>query len=143
MSNQSNYPCPICGADNMRTDFTDGFKWGRAYCNSCDCGGPEVHTGYEESLDAPWRTEARKQFADVANEYANKPLADDINVARSPWVKTSDRLPEEREGDHVLVATYDADRRQWIRWVTSRGLVKSCSQIEWWMPIPTLPEAAK
>ena len=62
---------------------------------------------------------------------------------RSPWVKTSDRLPEERDGDHVLVATYDADRRQWIWWVTSRGLVKSCPQIEWWTPIPTLPEAAK
>ena len=66
-----------------------------------------------------------------------------ITALRSPWVKTEDRLPEEREGDHVLVATYDADRRQWIRWVTSRGLVKSCPQIEWWTPNPTLPEAAK
>ncbi len=84
MSNQSNYPCPICGADNMCTDFTDGFKWGRAYCNSCDCAGPEVRTGYEESLDAPWRTEARKQFADVANEYANKLLAEDNNVPCKP-----------------------------------------------------------
>ncbi len=61
----------------------------------------------------------------------------------SPWVNRADRLPEEKDGDHVLVATYDADRRQWIRWVTSRGLVKSCPQIEWWTPIPTLPEAAK
>ena len=72
MNNQSEYKCPICGADNMCTDFTDGFKWGRAYCNSCDCGGPEVRTGYEESLDAPWREEARKQFVEVVNEHVAK-----------------------------------------------------------------------
>ena len=72
MSNKSEYICPICGADNMCTDFTDGFKWGRAYCNSCGCGGPEVRTGYDESLDVPWREEARKQIVDVVNEHLGK-----------------------------------------------------------------------
>ncbi len=90
MSNQSEYKCPICGADSLSTDFTVGFKWGRAYCNSYDCGGPEVRTGYEENLDAPWRTEARKQFVDVVNEYVAK---------CSPWVKTSDRLPTSVDAD--------------------------------------------
>ncbi|MDD4280579.1 MAG: hypothetical protein PHX74_12690 [Candidatus Sumerlaeales bacterium] len=70
MNKQSEYICPICGKDSLCTDFTDGMKWGRAYCVSCDCGGPEVRTGYEENLDAPWRTEARKQFVEVVNEHA-------------------------------------------------------------------------
>lgn len=91
MSNQSKYLCPICGADSLSTDFTDGFKWGRAYCNSCDCGGPEVRTGYEESLDAPWREEARKQFVEVVNEHVDK--------CSAGWVKTSDRLPTEADAD--------------------------------------------
>ena len=72
MNKQSEYICPICGKDSLCTDFTDGMKWGRAYCVSCDCGGPEVRTGYEENLDAPWRTEARKQFVEVVNENVGK-----------------------------------------------------------------------
>ena len=97
MSNQSKYLCPICGADNMCTDFTDGFKWGRAYCNSCDCGGPEVRTGYEESLDAPWREEARKQFVEVVNEYVSKRCLE--------WVETTERLPvKEDAGIDGMVA---------------------------------------
>ena len=162
MSNQSKYLCPICGADNMCTDFTDGFKWGRAYCNSCDCAGPEVRTGYEESLDAPWRTEARKQFADVANEYANKPLADDTNVARSPWVKTADRLPDDNKpvlvtyvgytdnlpyADAIAVYAHEmADNYAgaWY-WQDSDGVDDNpvSVSITHWMPIPPLPEVGE
>ena len=145
MSNQSKYLCPICGADNMCTDFTDGFKWGRAYCNSCDCAGPEVRTGYEESLDAPWRTEARKQFADVANEYANKPLADDTNVARSPWVKTSDRLPTEADAgvdEEILTIYDDGDTRMMgVDYWKCVALVPG--RFPYWLPVPKLPEVEK
>ena len=147
MSNQSKYLCPICGADNMCTDFTDGFKWGRAYCNSCDCAGPEVRTGYEKSLDAPWRMEARKQFADVANEYAKKPLAEDNNVpTKQPgleWVKTADRLPTKADAagvDEEIVTIYDdgetrimgADYWAYVATVPERFL--------YWLPVPKLPE---
>ena len=144
MNNQSKYLCPICGADNMCTDFTDGFKWGRAYCNSCDCAGPEVRTGYEESLDAPWRTEARKQFADVANEYANKPLADDTNVARSPWVKTSDRLPTEADADKSKCWVLAVTKSCTLPMPTAIAYIRANpDRYPYWMPIPTLPEAEK
>ena len=142
MSNQSKYLCPICGADNMCTDFTDGFKWGRAYCNSCDCAGPEVRTGYEESLDAPWRTEARKQFADVANEYAINQFADDTNVARSPWVKTSDRLPTEADG--VVVAWGNIEIPEindyGYAFAIREMFLNPLYNLPYWMPIPPLPE---
>ncbi len=133
MSNQSNYPCPICGADNMRTDFTDGFKWGRAYCNSCDCGGPEVHTGYEESLDAPWREEARKQFVEVVNEHVAK---------RSPWVKTSDRLPTKDDVDSRM------NVMAWHTWygaeIVDYGVIlDDPAMYIWWAPMPSLPEVEK
>lgn len=72
MNNKNEYMCPICGEGTLCTDFTDGYKWGRAYCNRCDCGGPEVRAGYEESLVAPWREEARKQFVEVVNENVGK-----------------------------------------------------------------------
>ena len=138
MSNQSNYPCPICGADNMRTDFTDGFKWGRAYCNSCDCGGPEVRTGYEESFDAPWREEARKRFADVANEYAINQFADDTNVARSPWAKTSDRLPDKCNRYNMYLTI---KKRGGGVWQVSGNFIKEHPELcPYWMPIPPLPE---
>ena len=144
MNNQSKYLCPICGADNMCTDFTDGFKWGRAYCNSCDCAGPEVRTGYEESLDAPWRTEARKQFADVANEYANKPLADDTNVARSPWVKTADRLPTEADADEegrIPVLAVGIFTGRLIKMTVHYKVVSANTEgIKYFLPIPLLPE---
>lgn len=142
MSNQSKYLCPICGADNMCTDFTDGFRWGRAYCNSCDCAGPEVRTGCEESLDAPWRTEARKQFSDVANEYANKPLADDINVARSPWVKTSDRLPTKADAgvDEEIVTIYDDGETRIMGADYWAYVVKVPERFPYWLPVPKLPE---
>ena len=127
MNNQSKYLCPICGADNM---CTDGFKWGRAYCNSCGCAGPEVRTGYEESLDAPWREEARKQFVEVVNEHLGK--------RGSGWVKTSDRLPTEADADRKLNV---------FVWTHSGGHVVNYQRVigtpdfyPYWMPIPPLPE---
>ena len=133
MSNQSEYKCPICGADSLSTDFTDGFKWGRAYCNSCDCGGPEVRTGYEESLDAPWREEARKQFVEVVNEHVAK---------LSPWIKTSDRLPTKADADarrNVLAS--GADHRTVIAYYGNVEMYPSLYPM--WMPIPPLPEVDK
>lgn len=135
MSNQSNYPCPICGADSLSTDFTDGFKWGRAYCNSCDCGGPEVRTGYEESLDAPWREEARKQFVEVVNEHIAK---------RSPWVKTADRAPTMEDADawDLVFATHRAFGGEPYK-VRYRVVANNPSDHVWWMPIPPLPEVVE
>ncbi|NCB75173.1 MAG: hypothetical protein EOM51_10590 [Clostridia bacterium] len=119
----------------MCTDFTDGFKWGRAYCNNCDCAGPEVHTGYEESLDAPWREEARKQFVEVVNEHVAK---------RSPWVKTSDRLPTEADADNtmcwVLATTISSNlpMPEAIAYIRANP-----DNYPYWMPIPSLPEVEK
>ena len=143
----SKYICPICGADSLCTEFTDGMKWGRSYCNSCDCCGPEVRTGYDESIDAPWRTEARKQFADVANEYAINQFADDTNVDRSLWVKTSDRLPTREDGLKVVAVkrgscTFDG-KIDWDRQLMWWDYVKLDSSIKYWMPIPPLPEEEK
>ena len=145
MNNRIEYTCPICGADSLSTDFTDGFKWGRAYCNSCDCAGPEVRTGYEESLDAPWRTEARKQFADVANEYANKLLADDINVARSPWVKTSDRLPTEADADDEGKVTALITGALTGKLLSLSLYYKSVTadSADYFLPMPKLPEVGE
>ena len=129
MNNQSEYNCPICGADNM---CTDGFKWGRAYCNSCNCAGPEVRTGYEESLDAPWREEARKQFVEVVNEHVAK---------RSPWVKTSDRLPDKCDCYTMYLTTKKRNGGVWqVRGIFIKEHPELCP---WWMPIPPLPEVEK
>ena len=127
MNNQSEYMCPICGADGL---CTDGFKWWRAYCNSCDCSGPEVRTGYDENLDAPWREEARKQFVEVVNEHVAK---------RSPWVKTSDRLPTEADADSELMIMawhiyfgYEA--------VAYGSVIDEPEMFTYWMPVPPLTE---
>ncbi|NCB53119.1 MAG: hypothetical protein EOM54_14780 [Clostridia bacterium] len=133
MNGEGKYLCPICGADSLSTDFTDGFKWGRAYCNSCDCGGPEVRTGYDENLDAPWRVEARKQFVEVVNEHAAK---------RSPWVKTSDRLPTEADAgvDEEIVTIYDDGdtRMMGVDYWKCVALVPG--RFPYWLPVPKLPE---
>ena len=133
MNNQGKYLCPICGADNMCTDFTDGFKWGRAYCNSCDCGGPEVRTGYEKSLDAPWREGARKQFVEVVNEYVSK---------RSPWVKTSDRLPTEADADDEGKVTALITGALTGKLLSLSLYYKSVTadSADYFLPMPKLPE---
>jgi ribosomal protein S27AE len=91
MNKQNEHMCPICGEGTLCTDIADDPKWGRAYCNRCDCGGPEVRTGYDENLDAPWREEARKQFVEVVNEHTGKRCLE--------WVKTTDRLPTKEDAD--------------------------------------------
>ena len=52
--------CPFCGSDNTSThqDMEVAGKWGYAMCGTCGARGPEVRTGYDESLTAPWRDEA-------------------------------------------------------------------------------------
>ena len=134
MNKQSEYICPICGKDSLCTDFTDGMKWGRAYCVSCDCGGPEVRTRYEENLDAPWRTEARKQFVEVVNERVAK---------RGPgWVKTSDRLPTEADAgdDEEILTIYDDGEKRLMGMDYWAYVAKVPERFPYWLPVPKLPE---
>ena len=57
----------------------------------------------------------------------------------SPWVKTSDRLPTEADGEVVLTAWWDAVRKEWCRWTAYACYVEGDS--DYWMPIPPLPGA--
>ena len=65
-------------------------------------------------------------------------LVEAFDALRSPWVKTSDRLPTKEDADNRL---------ELLAWdycagvVVKYGDVKDNSQIyPYWMPIPPLPE---
>ena len=92
---------------------------------------------------APWRTEARKRFADVANEYAINQFAADTNVARSPWVKTSDRLPDKCDETKYLIARQRICGEWHTLQVTGLYIKKNPTRCPWWMSIPLLPEVEK
>ena len=66
-------------------------------------------------------------------------FADDTNVARSPWVKTSGRLPTEADADSELMIMawhiyfgYEA--------VAYGSVIDEPEMFTYWMPIPPLPE---
>ena len=134
MNNKNEYMCPICGEGTLCTDFTDGSKWGRAYCNRCDCGGPEVRTGYDENIDAPWRADARKQFVDVVNEHVSKRCLE--------WVKTTDRLPTEADAgvDEEIVTIYDDGETRVMGTDYWAYVAKVPERFPYWLPVPKLPE---
>ena len=66
-------------------------------------------------------------------------FAADTNVARSPWVKTSGRLPTEADADSELMIMawhiyfgYEA--------VAYGSVIDEPEMFTYWMPIPPLPE---
>ena len=72
---------------------------------------------------------------------AIKLLAADTNVARSPWVKTSDRLPTEADADNtmcwVLATTISSNlpMPEAIAYIRANP-----DRYPYWMPIQPLPE---
>lgn len=83
-----------------------------------------MRTGYDESLDAPWREEARKQFVEVVNEHVAK---------RSPWVKTADRLPTENDADGFGYVLAWCSCVEWME-ITAREVMESPNAYPYWMP---------
>ena len=94
----------------------------------------EVLTNALDGLGTAW-------VVDEAISAAIKLLADDTNVARSPWVKTSDRLPTEADADNTMC------------WVLATTISSNLPMLEaisyiranpdnypYWMPIPPMPE---
>ena len=131
----SKYICPICGADSLCAEFTDGMKWGRSYCNSCDCCGPEVRTGYDGSIDAEWRAEAIECFKSVIDEHVSKRF--------SRWVKTSDRLPTTLDTDELgklPVLIKSALNGDLLRASIYYESVTPDS-VDYFLPLPRSPEA--
>ena len=66
---------------------------------------------------------------DAINQFAA-----DTNVARSPWVKTSDRLPTKADGEILATNKYGLNLLPYYR------VVELSDVYTWWMPIPPLPE---
>lgn len=60
--------------------------------------------------------------------------ADDSNVARSPWVKTADRLPTKADGEILAINKYGLNLLPYYR------VVELSDVYTWWMAIPPLPE---
>ena len=72
-------------------------------------------------------------------------FADDTNVARSPWVKTSDRLPTEADAgvdEEILTIYDDGDTRMMgVDYWKCVALVPG--RFPYWLPVPKLPEVEK
>ena len=70
---------------------------------------------------------------DAINQFAA-----DANVARSPWVKTADRLPDKCEYYTMYLTTKKRNGGVWqVRGIFIKEHPELCP---WWMPIPPLPE---
>ena len=78
--------------------------------------------------------EERTSALDVAIDYL---LASDTNVARSPWAKTADRLPDKCEYYTMYLTT---KKRNGGVWQVRGSFIKEHPELcPWWMPIPSLP----
>ena len=69
-------------------------------------------------------------------------FADDTNVARSPWVKTSDRLPTEADAgvDEKILTIYD-DGETRVMGTDYWAYVAMVPEVfPYWTPVPKLPE---
>ena len=69
-------------------------------------------------------------------------FADDTNVARSPWVKTSDRLPTEADAgvDEEIVTIYDDGETRVMGTDYWAYVAKVPERFPYWLPVPKLPE---
>ena len=71
-------------------------------------------------------------------------FADDTNVARSPWVKTSDRLPTEADADEegrIPVLAVGIFTGRLIKMTVHYKVVSANTEgIKYFLPIPLLPE---
>ena len=73
---------------------------------------------------------------DAINQFAA-----DANVALSPWVKTSDRLPDKCDCYTMYLTTKKRNGGVWqVRGIFIKEHPELCP---WWMPIPPLPEVEK
>ena len=91
----------------------------------------EVLTNALDGLGTAW-------IVDEAISAAIKLLAADTNVARSPWVKTSDRLPDKCDYYTMHLTT---KKRNGGVWQVRGSFIKEHPELcPWWMPIPPLPE---
>ena len=69
-------------------------------------------------------------------------FADDTNVARSPWVKTADRLPTETDAgvDEEIVTIYDDGETRVMGTDYWAYVAKVPERFPYWLPVPKLPE---
>ena len=72
---------------------------------------------------------------DAINQFAA-----DANVARSPWVKTADRLPDKCDETKYLIARQRICGEWHTLQVTGIYIKKYPTRCPWWAPMPTLPE---
>ena len=101
----------------LPTEWADGG-------GSCGEGGP---VGSEDAAML-WP----EDVIDAINQFA-----EDTNVARSPWVKTSDRLPTKANGEILATNKYGLNLLPYYR------VVELSDVYTWWMAIPPLPEVEK
>ena len=95
----------------------------------------EVLTNALDGLGTAW-------IVDEAISAAIKLLAADANVARSPWVKTADRLPTKDDIDSRM------NVMAWHIWygaeIVDYGVIlDDPAMYIWWAPMPSLPEVEK
>lgn len=69
-------------------------------------------------------------------------FADDTNVACSPWVKTSDRLPTEADAgvDEKIVTIYDYGNIRMMGVDHWKSVAMVPGRFPYWLPVPKLPE---
>ena len=77
---------------------------------------------------------------DAINQFAA-----DANVARSPWVKTSDRLPDAEQiarNDKIflLCKQHDGTYEAYTHWADGLASHPEKFEFDYWMPVPPLPE---
>ena len=64
-----------------------------------------------------------------------------LDALRSPWVKTSDRLPDKCDCYTMYLTTKKRNGGVWqVRGIFIKEHPELCP---WWMPIPPLPEVEK
>ncbi len=95
----------------------------------------EVLTNSLDGLGTAW-------IVDEAISAAIKLLAADTNVARSPWVKTSDRLPTEADADDEgkVTALITGSITGKLRSLSLYYKSVTAESADYFLPLPKLPE---
>ena len=78
--------------------------------------------------------------------YGKIAIAKAIDALRSPWVKTSDRLPNAEQiarNDKIflLCKQHDGAYEAYTHWADGLASHPEKFEFDYWMPIPSMPEA--